>query len=191
MKKITTKITEANEGMHNLAGYQKAKAMIEGHDYVQARLYHLCFLGSTQVKPYRDAINALAERLRDCGAPCQWKAALEDDEDRGLHMHVYFLVESHKFIPDHIINRKAGGWLDIMTLKKGITFMLNPPRSSIHNPPDKPAKNFAKVPKTKKEVVADCVEWISYLYKMRSKPDMRQIYFSSRPSREIGKLTAE
>lgn len=187
MKKIVTKITDANGGMHDVAGYQKAKAMIESHEYVQARLYHLCFLGSNQVKPYRDAINALAERLRDYGAPCQWKAALEDDEERGLHMHVYFLVESHKFNPDHIINRKAEGWLDIMTLKKEITFMINPPRSSIHNPPDREPLNYATVPKTKRAKVADCIEWISYLYKMRSKPDMRQIYFSSRPSRAITK----
>lgn len=185
MRKIVTKITDANEGMHNLVGYQKAKAMIESHAYVQARLYHLCFLGSTQVKPYQDAINALAERLRDSGAPCQWKAALEDDEDRGLHMHVYFLVESHKFNPDHIINRKAGGWLDIMTLKKDITFHLNAPRSAIHNPPDKEPQNYATVPKTKKAKVADCVEWISYLYKIRSKPNLRQIYFSSRPTRTV------
>lgn len=173
--------------MHNLPGYQKAKAMIENHEYVQARLYHLCFLGSTQVKPYQAAINALAERLRDHDAPCQWKAALEDDAERGLHMHVFFLVEANRFVPDHIINRKAGGWLDIMTLKKEITFKINPPRSAIHNPPDKEPKNYATVPKTKKAKVADCIEWISYLYKMRSKPKMRQIYFSSRPSRTIAK----
>lgn len=185
MRKLKTKITEANEGMHDPVGYQKAKAMIENHEYIQARLYHLCFRGSTQVKPYQDAIKALAERLRDHDAPCQWKAALEEDNGEELHMHVFLLVEANRFIPDHIINRKSGEWLDIMTLKKGITFMINPPRSSIHNPPDKSTKNFAKVPKTKKEVVADCVEWISYLYKARSKPDLRQIYFSSRPTRAL------
>jgi len=185
MKKITTKTTEANEGMHNLAGYQKAKAMIEGHEYVQARLYHLCFMESTQVQPYQDAVKALAERLRKHGAPCQWRAALEVDEEKGLHMHIYLLVEANKFNPDHIINRKPGGWLDIMTLKKEIAFHINPPRSSIHNPPDKKPHNYATVPKTKKEKIEDCVEWISYLYKNRSKPDLRQIYFSSRPSREI------
>lgn len=185
MRKITTKITDANEGMHNLKGYQKARLMLESHEYVQARLYHLCFMGSTQVEPYKVAIKALAERLRDHNAPCQYKAALEEDGEKELHMHVYFLVESRKFNPDHIINRKQQGWLDIMTLKLGITFELNHPRSSIHNPPDKPKKNYASVPKTNKAKVEDCVQWISYLYKMRSKPDLRQIYFSSKPTREI------
>jgi len=185
MKKITTRITDANEGMHDLKGYQKAKEMIESHEYVQARLYHVCFMGSTQVKPYQDAIKALAEKLRKHGAPCQWKAALEEDDGKELHMHVYFLVESHKFDPNHIINRKAGGWLDIMTLKRDITFHINPPRSAIHNPQDKPTKNYATVPKTKQVKVADCVEWISYLYKARSKPALSQIYFSSRPGRQV------
>jgi hypothetical protein len=187
MKKIKTKITEAknNGGMHDLKGYKKAKAMIEDHAYKQARLYHLCLSGSTQIEPYKTAVKSLMERLRDHDAPAQYKAALEEDEGKELHMHVFILVEAAKFNPDHIINRKAGGWLDTMTLKKGITFDINAPRSPIHNPPDKPSYNYASVPKTKLDKINDCIEWISYLYKTRSKPNIRQIYFSSRPARAL------
>lgn len=189
MEKVKTKITEAknNGGMHDLKGYKKAKAMIEDHQYKEARLYHLCFLGATQVAPYKAAIKALMERLRDHGAPAQYKAALEEDEGKELHMHVFVLVEAAKFNPDHIINRKAGGWMDTMTLKKDITFDINAPRSPIHNPPERKPYNYASVPKTKKDKIDDCIEWISYLYKNRSKPDLRQIYFSSRPARVLVK----
>lgn len=187
MKKITTKITEAkdNAGMHNLRGYKGAQAMLTSHDYEHARLYHLCFTGATQVAPYLDAIKNLAAHLRKHNIRCQYRAALEENEGKELHMHVFFLTEAKKNNPCHIINRKADGWLAIMLLKRGLDFHLNPPRSPMHQSKDGTSNNYASVPKTKSAKIADCIVWISYLYKNRSKPDLEQIYFSSRATREL------
>jgi hypothetical protein len=100
------------------------------------------------------------------------------------NMHAFLLVEAKLNNPCHIINRKADGWLAIMLLKRGLDFALNSPRSPMHYGKDQIPKNYASVPKTKGAKIADCVLWISYLYKNRSKPDLEQIYFSSRPTRE-------
>lgn len=185
MKKLTTSITEANGGMHNPRGYKDAQEMITNHDYEQARLYHLRFTGANQVAPYKAAMKALAEHLRKNNIRCQYKAAIEEDDDQGIHMHVFILVEAKLNNPDHILNRKNDGWLAIMMLKKGLDCALNPPRGSIHYGRDGTMKNYASVPKTNKAKIADCLVWISYLYKNRSKPDLDQIYFSSRPAREL------
>lgn len=184
MKKITTKITDANEGMHDPRAYKGAKEMLENHDYEQARLYHLRLTDSNQVEPYLAAIKALVAHLRKNNIRCQYKAAVEEDDGQGIHMHVFLLVEAKLNNPCHIINRKADGWLAIMLLKRGLDFSLNSPRSAMHYGKDQAQKNYASVPKTKGAKIADCVLWISYLYKNRSKPDLEQIYYSSRPTRE-------
>ena len=184
MKKIATAITDANDGMHDPRAYKGAREMLENHDYEQARLYHLRLTGSNQVEPYLDAIKALVAHLRKNRIRCQYKAAVEADNDQGIHLHVFLLLEAKLNNPCHIINRKADGWLAIMLLKRDLDFALNSPRSSIHYGKDGSAKNYASVPKTKSAKVADCVLWISYLYKNRSKPDLKQIYYSSRPTRE-------
>jgi hypothetical protein len=190
MKKITTSVTSAknNGGLHDPRNYKKAVKMLTEHDYKRARLYHLCFTGSTQVATYLSAIKALAEHLRDNNIRCQYKASLEDDGDdegaKELHMHIFILTESILNNPDHIINRKSDGWLAIMILKNSLDFHLNPPRSPLHYGEDGSQKNYATLPKSKPKKLADCINWISYLYKVRSKPDLRQLYYSSKPARE-------
>jgi hypothetical protein len=184
LKKIRTKVTDANDGMHNPREFQKAREMLEQNRYINPRLYHLTLTGSEQVSAYQEATKALCAHLRRHGMPCQWRACVEDDEDKGLHWHVYILVESKHSNPDHILNRKDQGWLQIMVLKKGIDFYLNAPRDRMHWTEDGKQLNYATLPKSKPEKLANCIEWISYLYKTRSKPKMRQIYFSSRQSRE-------
>lgn len=187
MNKIKTKVTSAkdNGGLHSPRQYKKAKTMLETCEYKKPRLYHLCFMDSTQVKPYQDVIKALAAELRRHRIPCQWKAALEEDDSKCLHMHIYLLVEANDNNPDHILNRKEGAYLYTLAAKNEISFRLNHPRDPIHFKADGKQKNYATLPKTKPEKLADCLEWISYLYKIRSKPDLRQIYFSSRPARAI------
>lgn len=186
VKKLKTKVTSAkdNGGLHSTRQYKSAKAMLENHTYLDARLYHLCFTDSTQVAPYKAAIKALVERLRDYNMPCQYKAALEADDSKDLHMHVFLLVEAKYADPNLTINRKDG-WLKTMVQMKGIGFFLNHPRDPIHFSKAGTQKLYATLPRSKPDKVADCLEWISYLYKNRSKPKLRQIYFSSRPTRAI------
>lgn len=187
MKKIKTKVTDVNDGMHSPREFQKAKRMLETCKYVSPRLYHLCFTDSNQPGDFQEARKSLCEELRRHGAPCQWRACLEADDNRGFHMHIFILVEAKYFNPDHIINRKEGGWLRTLVLKRGIDFHLNPPRDRMHWTTDGKQPNYAYVPKKNPEKLANCIEWISYLYKARSKAGLSQIYSSSRPTREIPK----
>ena len=184
MREIRTKVTDANDGMHRAREFQKAKQMLEKCRYINARLYHLTFIGSEQVKPYQDAMKALCERLRRNHMPCQWKACIEAEEDKGLHWHVYILVEAKHRNPDHIINRKSTEWLTQMVTKLGLDFYLNPPQNRLHWDSAGEPKNYATLPKRKPEKLDDCIEWISYLYKARSKFIHKPIYFSSRPTKE-------
>lgn len=186
MPKESTRVSSAkdNGGLHSLRQYKGAKKMLEGNTYLEPRLYHLCFTESTQVAPYKAAIKALVERLRDWGMPCQYRAALEQNDSEKLHMHIFILVEAKHNDPSITINRKDG-WLKTMILKKGLDFYLNHPRDPIHFSKAGKHKLYATIPKSKPEKMADCLDWISYLYKNRSKPKLRQIYFSSKPTREI------
>lgn len=197
MKKTQTKVTNAknNGGMHRAREFQKAREILEGNRYQEARLYHLSFKGSEQVAPYQEAMKALCAELRRHGSPCQWRACIEAEEEKGLHWHAYILVEGKFYNPDHIINRKSDGWLTTMLAKKGLKFDLNPPRDPVHLNADGTQNNYARLPKSKPEKIANCVEWISYLYKVRSKFVRRPIYFSSRPTKEklhpVSKVEAE
>lgn len=187
MKKITTKVTEGkNGGIHSLRQYQGAITMLREHTYRRARLYHLCFGGADDEGPYKKIINALAKHLRQMGMPCQWRAALEEDEDKKLHMHAFFLIESDNRNPNGIINHREDGWLFKLAAKKKLKFDRYHPRNHIHRTADGEIQYYASVPlyRDGSGKLSDCEEWISYLYKNRSKPDRRQIYFSSKPTRE-------
>lgn len=170
--------------MHSAREFQKAKEMLENNRYKEARLYHLSFKGSEQVAPYQAATKALCAELRRNNSPCQWRACIEAEEGKGLHWHIFILVEGKFYNPDDTINRKKDGWLTVMLAKKGLKFDLNPPRDPIHLSVDGTQKNYARLPKSKPEKIANCVMWISYLYKARSKFVHRPIYFSSRPTKE-------
>lgn len=192
MRKATGKVVNAkgNGGFHKLRAYRDAAAMIRNHDYTSARLYHLCLTGSNTREPYLDAVKALSAHLRKettkkKGIRCQYKAALEVSAKGELHMHVFFLVEAAFANPDHILNRKSGEWLDVMLLKKGLSFYINPPRGALHYTKAGESKNYASVPLTKGIIVDDCCTWIEYIYKLRDKPKSGPVYFSSRPGREI------
>lgn len=183
MRKIETNVTLANGGMHSARQFKRAKEMLEQCTYKQPRLYHLCFMNSEQKEPYQSALKALCFELRRQNIPVQWKACLEDDEERGFHMHVFLLVEAANKNPCHIINRKENGWLKNMMSKRGLMYYINQPRSMLHQSKFGEKKNYATMPKSKPVKLADCLNWISYLYKNRSKPEhMERIYLSSRNS---------
>jgi hypothetical protein len=186
VRKLATKVTTANGGMHNPSGFTKAKKMLEACKYQEARLYHLAFTDSTTVKPYQEALKAICEKLRthgEHGIPCQWKACCEHDSSRGFHMHVYLLVEAKFNNPAAILNRISYGWLIKLANQLGINIYINHPRDPLHWGASGKTLKYATIPKSKPEKLANCIEWISYLYKVRSKEGLLRIYSSSRPSR--------
>jgi hypothetical protein len=183
MKKEETVIALANEGMHNQKAYRKMKDMLNNNTYTSPRLYHLVFMGSELSKAYKAAMKALCLELRRQDIPCQWKACLEVDDEKGLHFHVFILTEAKHRSPCAVLNHNFHGWLNVMMQKRGLTYHIAPPESAIHRTKLGKKLNYATLAGEK---LADCLVWISYLVKRRSKCDaMEHIYFGSRPSRAM------
>lgn len=184
----TTPVLERNGGMHRQKQFRRIKAMLTGHGYKQPRLYHLVLIDDTETAEeqgaarFLKALKVLCLELRQNDIPTRWRACLERDEEKGLHFHVYVLVDATKQNPCRFINTKTGreGWLRNMLEKQALRFHLSPPKSDIHRKRNGERKNYATLAGDK---LADCTQWISYLVKARSKPDdIRGIYFSSRDS---------
>jgi len=186
LKKLNTKITIKNGGVHSTRAYKKLISLLTNHDYYSARLYHLIFMGSNQKDKYLAALKQLIAKLRDGCIPCQWRGAMEVDEEKGLHFHVFILTENKYFNPCSIINHNKQDWLNVMMQKRELTFHIAARKSIMHQSGSGFRRcNYASIPKTKPEKLADCMEWISYLAKARSKDiDIGQVYYSSRPSKE-------
>jgi hypothetical protein len=179
MKKLTTKITEANEGMHSPTNYRKAMDMLLTHPYTNARLYHLVLTGSEKREDYRWAVERLCKELRSKDMPCMWKACYELDDKKRFHMHLFLLVESANKVPCTIIRYRKGGWLVNKLAERGIGFNISQPQNQIHWQGGTP-QNYAYVPKKAGPKLDDCLVWVSYLYKVRSKAGVEgQIYTSS------------
>jgi hypothetical protein len=186
-KKVETTITnfQDNGGIHDLAQYRKGQAMLLNNPYKASRLYHVVFTGSENPEDYQYAINALAEKLRDNNMPCQWKGAYERDCKKRFHFHVFIMVESHYANPCYYIRYAKDGWL-VEQLRKyneshgcKLAFQVAAPKGDIHRTRLGKRKNYATLPKGPK--LDNCLEWISYIYKTRSKDDtMKQTYTSSR-----------
>ena len=162
--------------------------MLTGHGYKQPRLYHLVLIDDTETAErqgasrFLKALKVLCLELRQNDIPTRWRACLERDEKKGMHFHVYVLVDAINRNPCRFINTKTGkeGWLRSMLEKRVLRFHLSPPKSDIHRKRNGDRENYAHVSRAKLD---DCIEWISYLAKARSKPDdISHIYFSSRDS---------
>jgi hypothetical protein len=70
-----------------------------------------------------------------------------------------------------------------MMQKRSLTYHIAPPENPIHRTKLGKKLNYATLAGAK---LADCIVWISYLVKRRSKVDaMQRIYFGSRPSRAV------
>lgn len=183
MIKEETTITLANDGMHSQKAYRKMKDMLNNHTYAAPRLYHLVFMGSELSKDYQAAMKALCLELRRQNIPCQWKACLEVDAEKGLHFHAFILTEAKYRSPCAVLNHNAQHWLNVMMLKRGLTYHIARPVSPIHLGKDGQKWNYATLAGEK---LADCIVWISYLVKRRSKVESgRGTYFGSKRSRAI------
>lgn len=179
MKKLGTKITDANGGMDCPVNYRKAINMLTTHPYKNARLYHLVVTGSNNRDDYRWAIDAICRKLRAEGMPVMWKACYELDEQKRFHAHFFLLIESVDKVPCSIIRYRVDGWLVSKLAERKLGFTIAPPLDAMHRVGGKEV-NYAHVPKKAGPKLDDCLVWISYLYKVRSKAGVvGQTYTSS------------
>nr|WP_315467887.1 hypothetical protein [uncultured Undibacterium sp.] len=187
MEKYSTGITERNGGMHNLKAYKKMIAMFKGHNFKFPRLYHLILMEDIQgagANRFQKALKAICQKLRQEGINCRWRACIELDEEKGFHFHVFLLANAERKNTDELINTKRDGWLRSFLQRHAIRLYLSPPKADMHRVGgtlDGRRRNYATLAGEK---LNDCIEWISYLVKKRSKPEnLKYIYFSSRDSK--------
>lgn len=190
MRKETTSIVERNGGMHSQKAYRQIKAMLMGHGYTAPRLYHLVLMdgaaeSALSSQRFQGVIQAICRRLRKVGVPVRWRACLERDNAKGLHVHLFLLVDANATInPEQVINTKPAGWLQVMFAARFMSFHLSQPKADMHRiggSIEGKRLNYATLAGCK---LADCENWLSYLVKRRSKADdLRVTYFSSRDTK--------
>lgn len=184
MKKLTTKVTAGrNGGIHSARAFHSIASMLRDHDFVSPRLYHLCLIDVMETSCHKRSLKMVKRITRHIHAKklrYRWRACRECDNEKGLHLHVFFFIEDGCLNPDAIFNSSKTGFLYKTCESHGFKFSLNPPRGSIHWSKNGKQKNYALTSTVEK--LDDCINWLSYLAKSRSKPDSGQIYFSSKDS---------
>ena len=188
MRKQTTKVLEkpSNGGKHCQKAWRKVSALVVDHGFKDPRLYHLVLKGEKDnqfqsVMPYQKALKAICRKLTLENIKYHWRACAEQDEEKGLHFHVFILAESKYFNSCGVINTTKAAFLTTLLTAHKMKFYLAPPKAAMHRNHEGKQLNYATLAGAKLD---DCIERLSYLVKARSKPlDMRTIYFSSRVPR--------
>lgn len=188
-KKIETTTTAGhNLGIHDTKAYKKACDMLDNHTFTNAQLWHMVVTNlkaedrfNEDRKAHEQALQQVVDKLRDSGMEVKWKAAYELCPTKGFHRHIFLLIESKEHKPAGILRYRPDGWLVKHLAGYGLGFHLARPKNAIHCTSKGYPKKYAYVPKTPGPMLEDCKDWISYIYKVRTKADVAApIYSSSR-----------
>ena len=178
-RKWITELTEHHGGIHDQKKFKDGVRMLEyaSEHFRRPNLCHICFTGANKAI-YLAVIKRFCRGLGELDVRYVYKGCVEQEATKGLHLHLMLVLE-HKDdgrplyslvnnSPSSVLGRAVGYYQDTSTIQ----YRVN--RS--HYSED----NFLYIGKTKYEPFNEAVEWLSYIYKLRSKPDSGTIYFSSR-----------
>jgi hypothetical protein len=177
--------TVSQGGLHKQEEFRKGVEMIEycAHTFRNPRLFHICFTGAS-LDIYQLVMTRFCRALRSQGVDYRFKAALELDNRKGLHYHVMIVLgtdqQTHRFITSSNEKEKVENesclrkavrhtWEECSFLE----YRVNPPQSR------KPLA-FIQFNQSNMDFFNEAVEWMSYIYKARSKSEHGQVYFSDR-----------
>lgn len=184
-RKWVTKVTANLGGLHKQEEFKKGVEMLEycAHEFRNPRLFHICFTGAN-VPTYQLVMFRFRRTLQAEGVRYRYKAAVEQDRQKGLHCHAMIVLEGEvqtkRFITAENESGKLEGesalrkavrhtWSDCSTLD----YHVCKPRSRLGLP-------FIQMNQTNQEFLDEAVEWLSYIYKAETKPQSGTIYFSDR-----------
>jgi hypothetical protein len=185
-KRITNSILAKHGGLHSSRQYALGKKMLRdcARSFTSARLYHICIFGKS-VRQIDLSWEATCKELLDRNIDYQWKGAIEfaeafDDSDhKGLHKHVFVVVDAHSAMPQMVFNQYSNGpWRTTIQKEYGVQFSIFAPNDPMHN-----GRDYMSLPQSKAEKIEDAVLWISYLYKKNTKPKSGTVYSSSKTSK--------
>jgi hypothetical protein len=181
--KVTNAILEANGGIHSSRAMKKPEYLLNNHGFKRPILVHLVLTGSQCRKVYQSAYRAIAAALRYYGNEVEYFGCFENEDEagKGMHVHLYLLIETDNQFPWTVLDVRDGKWLHKFTTKRGLKRVhIAPPQNKMHRRADGSTEFFAR-PVAADGRLADCLQRISYLFKMRSKAGMvsRETYFNS------------
>lgn len=180
-----------NKGIDDQERFKKAVAMLEhaAHNWRNPRLFHLVMTGADR-SAYQQLLTRLCRKVRSTGAQCDYKYAIELDNDKGLHCHVMFVLSSPRR-PQHFFTiADESGVTDASLLRRVVReVQADHPdlKASVQRPQSQPKPlYYIEFNQTNNELLNEACEWCSYIFKSRSKPK-GQCYGSSRPARRACK----
>jgi hypothetical protein len=180
-------VLDANGGLHSQRALDTAISILKHHDLCQPVLFHLVLTGG-QVTDYQATIKALARRLRNHGCRIEYFGGYESAEDKGgVHAHCFLLIETSKKSPFRIMSIADGDYLHKLADRKKINRIhVAKPQNPMHG-----SQFFAR-PVEAGGKLANCLEWVKYAYKSRSKAGVqrRETYFNSEFNANTAKRTA-
>lgn len=189
-KKWVTRNTKNHGGLHRQEEFRKGIKMLEhcAHHFRNPRLFHLCFTGA-DLDTYQLVMQRFCRVLTAEKVDYRYKAVRELDSEKGLHFHVMIVLgagnrQTHRFITS---SNEDGKVENVSALRKAVIhtwnecqalkYRVNPPRSTSGK------TSFLQFNQSNMEMFHEAAEWLSYIYKSRSKPESGTVYFSDRPNK--------
>jgi hypothetical protein len=182
-KKMNSFILDANGGLESARALSHARNVLLSHDLKQPVLYHLVLTGSQSIPVYQGVIKSLMRRIRNHGCRLEYFGAYENDEKKGMHAHCYILIETgRRKTPFKLLDVNDGEYLHKLAERHGLVnekgktqrIHVSKPKNAMHE-----GQFFARP--TKGEKLDNCLCWIEYPYKQRSKDGIpaREKFFNS------------
>lgn len=179
--KWETELCSRNGGIHNQTKFKEAVRMLERAtaEWRRPLLCHICFT-SADKKTYLAIVKRLCRELKAEGVKCDYKGAIEQENGlKGLHYHLMLVIEHRddgpkpfRLIsnsPKSLLRRAVDHFKDTSSVQ----YRINPSTYS--------GGRFLPISKTNYEIFNEAVEWISYIYKVRTKNHVDgTVYYSSR-----------
>jgi hypothetical protein len=175
--KWLTVLTSKHGGLHNQKKFKEAVAMIEyaSEHFRRPNLCHICFTHANH-STYQAVVKRFCRSLANLGIRYCYKAALENDNVKGEHLHLMLIVEHKRKRLHGLINNQPssllGSAVGFFQDSSLIRYRVCQSRYS--------GDTFLHITKTMYEPFNEAIEWLSYIYKVRSKQNGGMTYFSSR-----------
>lgn len=177
-----------NGGLHSQEKFKEGIAMLENaaHAWRNPRLYHFCLTGAS-VPQYAALLASFKRMAERQGIRVEYKTCVELDDKKALHLHAMVVTDTGDKMPSRYITTSKEEGVDKPTLLRkairkaqvdcpGLVLWVCRPASG--------DTAYIQFNQTNNELLNDACEYLSYLYKARSKPTSGEIYSGSRSRRK-------
>lgn len=171
-----TATADANKGLHCQRSFREGVMMLETaiSEYDNPKLVHLTLKGSS-AEGYATFIDKLTRKLREkAKVPFSFKGCSENDAKKANHIHLMIVVDS--------INIEALFDEGEESLVSDLLWNGRDKEPTLDSFLATAKHHETKFIALSSDTLQDAACWLSYIYKLRSKPDGHK-YLSSRKSR--------